>query len=685
MTYGLLTPFFLGGIALLVLPWLIHQIRRPEREVARFSSLLFVPDVKREVIERRRVQHWLLMLLRMLLLLLLTTAFTRPYRSELRLPVGNPERRSAHVIALDISASMGTRGHMEAAKAKAQAIVAALPANTNVAIVHFAALAEVIAPLFDPEDPETGSTARAQQAIASAQPTWQKTDYIAGLQAAEELLLGPGAGNARGTIHLISDFQQAGMPNETSVWQLSGSIALDPVAIGGTSPSNLSIQDLAIRSLASDSVQVRAQIRNWSTTTEATVAIELVLDNQLKARQQRVLPPQNASQVTFNLDAVKSPLVGHLQIDDDALAADNRRFFTWQPPPRSRILLIAEPGGGYERLVQAAMPDRDDLPWTIEQIAAHDLARVLQNTPARIIVAAALDDLAPEAFDHLRRHLEAGGQLLLLPNARTNPAPINRLLKEQSGIQLIGPYADAVEPSQFARLEWVDLQHPIFQPFRGPRFNDFSALRFYNYYRLDLRKPARVLARFATEPAIVETPFRKGRVLLWAGGLDRTWSTLARSPRFVPLLHESLHYLAPPRQARPSYLVGDIAVAPQQIRANTALLPNGDTVQLPAANAQALQQPGFLRWRTVSGQTHFAAVNIAAAESNPTRIPPEELAIRLSDSPVHIPGVVRDAAFSERVHKREYGRLLIAVLFGLLLLENGYAAYLARSGERKPD
>ena len=54
MGLALMAPLFLAGIGLLLAPYIIHQIRRPEREPLKFSSLLFIPNVSQEVIERRR-------------------------------------------------------------------------------------------------------------------------------------------------------------------------------------------------------------------------------------------------------------------------------------------------------------------------------------------------------------------------------------------------------------------------------------------------------------------------------------------------------------------------------------------------------------------------------------------------------------------------------------------------------
>ena len=65
MGLSFIAPLLFAGLGLLVGPYLIHQIRRPDREPVKFSSLLFIPDVQKEVIERKRIQHILLMAMRM--------------------------------------------------------------------------------------------------------------------------------------------------------------------------------------------------------------------------------------------------------------------------------------------------------------------------------------------------------------------------------------------------------------------------------------------------------------------------------------------------------------------------------------------------------------------------------------------------------------------------------------------
>ena len=47
MPLSFMAPLFFGAIALIGIPFLIHQIRRPEREPLRFSSLMFIPKVEK--------------------------------------------------------------------------------------------------------------------------------------------------------------------------------------------------------------------------------------------------------------------------------------------------------------------------------------------------------------------------------------------------------------------------------------------------------------------------------------------------------------------------------------------------------------------------------------------------------------------------------------------------------------
>lgn len=699
MGFGFLAPLLLAGAALVAVPWLVHRIRQPERRAVRFSSLLFVPVVERQAVERRRVQHPLLMLLRMLMLLIAAAAFARPYR-EVFFAAPEPQSgRVNHVIALDVSYSMAALGHMEEAQERALAVVDELPVGDRVAVVAFARVATIGSPLSYPDETENDSVRRARRAISDAAPTWEGTDYAMALQAAERLLLDESPAEGGRIIHLISDFQEAGIPPSASGWRLSSGIALDPVVIGQEVPVNLAVEELAVRPVRAGQLQVRARVRNWSADLERSTGARLVADGREVGRMDRSILPGSASQVVFALpwDGLQ-PLSGYVEIGADGLPADDRRYFAVNPSRQHRVLLVRQRGvRSYDRLIEAAVPASADIPWRLAPISPGELSASLDDPP-RLVVAADLEDMDESLMVKLRAYIHSGGRLFLLLGDRATAASIDRLLGADAGLHLEGRRAAADEPGSFARLAWVDLSHPVFLPFRGARFNDFSALRFSDYHRIRSAAPAAVLARFQEDsgdsaPAMIEVVSGTGRVLLWAGGIDPAWSNLSRSPRFVPLLHETLRYLTADRPPRSEYAVGDPVILPMQDQEapppwEADSMPLGgeaERLTLASGSFRRLEAPEFLRWRR-SGQPDWQrveAINIDATESDPARVSPAEFAIRLCDAALALGAAAPGEGAETGAVSREYGRAGVGLLLGFLLLESWYATHLARRSRKK--
>ena len=382
---GMLLPLFVAGIALLAVPFFVHRIRRPEREVQRFSSLLFVPDIKRDVIERRRLQHVPLMLLRMLLLLLLALAFSRPYIEENLRAVFAPEPSAAfHIVALDASASMAAEGVMEEAIERARALVDSLPSAERVGVLFFDEQSELVAPIYDIADPEVGSAQRAFEVLAGGRAGWRATDYAAVLQDAEGLLAAVGDENARRIVHLISDFQESAMP-QIDDWRLASAIELNPVYVGSEVMDNLAVQDALVRVLATGEMQVRARIKNWSPAIDRRAEVALVIDGERLEVQERVLAPASASQFTFTIPEQKGAnTAGYIELGADALMRDNRFYFAWNPPAIERVHLLAGSDRySYDRLLRAVFAD--DRSFVMQNVVRENGTLSLAN--ARALVA----------------------------------------------------------------------------------------------------------------------------------------------------------------------------------------------------------------------------------------------------------------------------------------------------------
>jgi hypothetical protein len=729
---GWISPLLLLGTALLAVPWFLHR-RRREKAAIRFSSLMFLPAGPPPV-PRRRLRHIWLMLLRMAALLLLAAAFARPYSL---VEGGGPtlmEGEGLHVVALDVSASMGVAGRWDQARGQVEALLDSLPAADRVCLLAFGRRPRLVVPW--------GSAGLVAAGLDDLEPSWEGTDYAAVLEEAERLLmLAPTDGTARRVVHLVSDLQASGMPPVDQSWRLAAGIALRPVGISAEAPPNLAVERLSLRQGAAGQVEVRVRLKNWSDQSVSVPVRLVVVDSVLgkpvadrpsvRERQIEVLP-QSAVQSVFSVPwDGQSQLSGYVETQDDGYAGDDRRYFAWNPSARRRLSLV---GPAYAALLRAALPAAG-AGWDLVEADKDWSQQLGAGGPDLLLLAA---DLGADEAKAVQAYLAGGGRLLAVVPADPSGPMISLL--SGLGVATTG----TIENAAGAGWEWVDFAHPLFSPFRQPRFNDFSALRFFRYPALQPRAvdesvsshaQVRVLARFgasgtrakdtdgievdgtdigvmevngvdvngmdlndiglndivAGDPAVLVSALGAGNALVWAGDLRLQDSNLIRSPRFVALLDESLDYLSPIPQPSPDWTVGqalvearDPGVEPWRGRWITGDLAPGPVwsgqdlaeAPLPGDMGAVLSRPGVVR-----GAGGVRAVNVAAAESDPRHLLPVELVLRLGGGPsrqVHAAAASTAAA----ARRFEYGRPLLGLLLLFICGESAYAAYLGRQGKQ---
>ncbi|MBT3604486.1 MAG: VWA domain-containing protein [Candidatus Latescibacteria bacterium] len=563
----------------------------------------------------------------MLLLVLLVLAFARPFQ-EILLGIETASKDGTHhVILLDASLSMGADGVWEAAKRQALNALDDVKPGDWVGVVRFAQGTLIDAPLSD-------DVVLAQQAIENANWTWEKGNHLVGLQAAADML--QGAQDVQRVVHFVSDFQATGLPNQETGWALPGHMRLHPVVVGNGDWNNVSVDALALRPVGQQILQLRTRIKNWQGTKALTA--RLWLDGEVVDAKTFSVLAGHASQIRF--DVPERILQGFVEVSgDDGLAGDNRFYFTHQPAPKHQVLV--QKSGPLHRLMRAAVPDVANLSWQVNVVDTGNLNFEQSQVPAVVVVG----DVRSEMLTELRSYIQAGGGLFLPLQKKADVQQLNKLL-QGSGIEI----DEAVIENAQVPISWVDLKHRIFYPFRGAKFNDFSSVRYNGYHRLKVDSGT-VLARFEGDDVMMaETSLGQGKIVIWAGGLEMDQSNLARSPRFVPLVHEVLRYLSGKSVDIPDYVVGDVV------------------------HMEQINQPGV----HVAKNGRFVGVNVSGDESDPRQVTPAEFEIRMCEAPVlYRAGETQPASVVGGDLKREeYGYWILVVMFGMLLMEHFYAAWI---------
>jgi hypothetical protein len=184
-----------------------------------------------------------------------------------------------------------------------------------------------------------------------------------------------------------------------------------------------------------------------------------------------------------------------------------------------------------------------------------------------VVILANVAELAEQDAARLRRFVHGGGNLIVFAGDNVSPEAYRPLSEA-------GLIPGTISPNRLAgdlpfRLREWDVEHSIFRPFDDPQHGDLRGLTFRGYAPLDVAEDARVLARFFDDtPALVERTVGKGRVIWFASSCDLEWGDWARSPLFVPLVHQMLGYLTglneggPVRMMLVDHATGSDAAAP---------------------------------------------------------------------------------------------------------------------------
>jgi hypothetical protein len=393
---------------------------------------------------------------------------------------------------------------------------------------------------------------------------------------------------------------------------------------------------------------------------------------------------------------------GYLEVAQGGARADDRRYFSYSPPRQSRIAVVSDQSEPADRsgawfFVQA-LPPSVKSPWRARVVTPDGLVAALNDPVERpdAVVLTETAALPADAAESLIAYVDDGGQLLLAQGE--TPVPPELAPRIAAGGVTFGDlrYEDPRE-SQFETLSWLDFDHSIFALFQGTRYNDFSQVRFYNHRKLETAEPARVIARLDDDaPAIVEAPLGEGRVIVWPFAVRLEWTNLAKTPRFVPLLFETLAYASGWEERAGDYAVGETLAGPAleyNAEGNAEVRLPGQTedrtITVATAGELRFDRPGLLQARPAGAPewSLVRAVNVDAREGDPERLEPETLLARVATSSVLAENTAGAGIVGTDVDAKgyaideEYGRWALIAVCALVLVECWYMSRLsARRG-----
>jgi len=677
-----LAPLFFVALAAVAVPIFVHLIQRERKDIVEFPSLMFIRRIPYQSVERRRIHNWPLLLMRIAAMALVIAAFSRPFfATEAATAAITSSGDREVIILLDRSASMAYGDHWTRAQDEARRVINGLGGQDRATLV-----------LFDRgvEEAVRATTNRGELelAVRQAAVSAEATRYAPALREAQSLL--SRSDRQRKEAYLISDFQKSGWERQEEI-QLPQGAVLTPVSVSTGDTANLSVSSLAIQR-ATFSNEERATITvgliNRSGTAVTNQAVRLDMDGRQIGTRNVTIAPNASGSVAFDpVTVAEANLRGIIRAGSDAFARDNDFYFVLSPSRTVSVLLVHADGQPADaQFLTIGLGRSKTPPFKVDAVPASRFTAA--NLEGRSVVVLNDAALSTAGADLLTKFVGQGGGLFMVLGSRTPVSGAWPLMP--------GSLSAPVDRTGFrgGTFGSPDYSHPIFEQFKDPRAGSFANMRFFRYRRLAVAPDDRVLARFDDgAAAIVERRAGSGRVVAFTSTLDGDWNDFPRHAMFLPLLHETVKYLAQYGDLEEWHTVGrmlDISapvasmvrqgqtsMLPGAGRSGVVVSPGGQQTTLGGEGAPAVElaEQGFYSVRlpgTGDRRPFTVAVNLDPAESDLTALPPTDISSAVGTASTTVAGQSfdRPAPTPVDLEKRQslWWFLLVAGL-SLLLVE----------------
>jgi Aerotolerance regulator N-terminal/von Willebrand factor type A domain len=558
--------WLLVGLVAAAIPVLIHLSRSRRTKKMRFSTTRFFTDQFLRSYRMSRLKEIVLLLFRMALFALLAIALAQPFFAPPGTVAaggagGGP--RSA-ILILDDSASMGLAEGDITLFAKAQksanSILASLSSGDTASVILAGRRATGPEVLFPEPTPDLDDV---KAAIAKRQVATLGTDLGAALTRAEELAILARAARRSVTVYVLSDLQESGWDAPTSDTARSDNKDISYVFVGlrpTKTPNNRAVTAVryaATRPRVGMPFALRPLLSlGKDDTKDATV--KLFIDGAKVGEQKVERLPGNkwASPRFYHTFADAGWHGGTIEIDDESLAADNKRFFTLEIPEQTQTVSLLAVNGApssvahqdelfFLRFALTAAPEGQKAPFDIHAIAPSEVAATeVKNYP--LVVLANVAELSEAAVEKLEDYLDGGGKLLVFLGDRVSPEFYNRVLaganRRHGG--LLPATIRGLVPKDAGHIASIQYEHRALAAFQEPKLGSLLGPGLtFKALELDAPPQSVLMKSSIGLPLLCDKAFGKGEVVLFASTCDRDWSDFPIRPGFLVWSRSLAEYL----------------------------------------------------------------------------------------------------------------------------------------------
>lgn len=655
----------LGGAGMIALPIVLHLImrRKPKRLV--FPALRFVRK-RHETNQRRlRLRHLLLLLLRAAAIALLAFALARPSVTLSGVLAGREEPVAAALV-FDASPRMQyrqqNRTRLEVAQETGQWLLAQLPRESDIAVLD----TRLGPAAFEVDRASARNRVERMEAVSNSQPVTEAIDKALELLRTSD--------RKRREVYVFTDLGRTSWPRDAAT-RLQEQISRVPgvgiyvIDVGIEEPADFALGELRLpHQVVSSRGSLVVETEFSAVWTEGQRTIELALltadpatgrrSEQNRGEQIGKAAPGQSQQIVFRVGGLATGThQGRVRIvGEDALPANDVRYFTFEVRPAWRVLVVAPktPHVYPPFLTEALAPTE----YRLSGQARYDCRVIAQDELAAQNVedysAVCLLDPKPmddAAWQKLVNYTADGHGLAVFLGRNAEPVEsFNGPVAQQL---LPGPLKMQVPRPDFdTYLAPTGRQHPVLAELnRLSGSVPWDAYAVASYWQLGpLAKGVDVIVPYHDpnsdgQPALLERAVGKGRVLTMTTPVSddtnrEPWNYLpAGDPwPYLILVNEAMAYLVGAGNEQLNYYSGQTVVLqldPQNTRRSFVVTAPGEVSFPVAADPQENQlvvsepeRPGNYRVQSgggAAGVDRGFSVNLRPEQTRLDRVTSDDL------------------------------------------------------------
>ena len=524
MPFSFLNPWlWLGALAVAAPVWL-HLRRRQETNLVRFSAVRFLDDQPEPRASPWRLRDVILFFLRILGLLLVVGAFAWPYlRGANTAPI-----KESRVYILDNTMSHQASDGFTHDRDRMLNEISKASGDIQIAVIELTSSPRVLVSFG--EDRET-----AKQKLKALAPSFERGSYLAAFRQANSLLANSLGEQKR--IVFLGDNQENQWNENVNTPAFLRNVQIELPKTPALLLPNLSLSEPRVqRIFLGDKSLVNFTVKLSHIGEAKSANIVLRANDQVifnRAVEVEKQPETILLQAQWEADPALW-LRGEVTVEGapDALAADNRVFFSLAPVVEGKVALLAQ--SHYLRLALSAEIMRGQ--WATRVLEPTKLsAELAANQDADVLCIESNYLQSGDARKLLWRYLTNGRGVVLLVN-RVTPS-INGFLREL-GFEAEG--AVSTEKGTGERFQFVFSNHPIFHPFLSSDYGNLMDIKVSKYTRLKANQAMPLIFSEKGAGLFFQGTKFPGKLFVTAFGLDREHTSWPIHQTFIPFLDLTL-------------------------------------------------------------------------------------------------------------------------------------------------